>query len=79
MSMDGRYAGFAGAKIDHRLMPLFWRFVFVFLVDSAFDEFGRGHFSTVFAIGRADRVDYWSWAVCIEQSSQSVSQKAENL
>ena len=52
MSMDGRYAGFAGAKTGHGLVVLFRCFVFVFLSGAALAAFGRPHIYPVFAVGR---------------------------
>ena len=45
--MDGRYAGFAGAKTGHGLMALFEWFIFVFLSGLSSASFGRRHIDTV--------------------------------
>ena len=49
--MDGRYAGFAGAKTGHGLVALFGCFFFIFLSGAAFAAFSRRHIYPVFAVG----------------------------
>ena len=54
--MDGRYAGFAGAKTGLGLVALFGCFVFVFLWGATLIACGQRHINTVFAFGRKNTV-----------------------
>jgi len=60
MSMDGWYAGFAGAKTGHGLVALLGCLVFAFISGAAFTAFSRPHPDTMFAVGREkiDRSDF---------------------
>ena len=59
MSMDGRYAGFAGAKTGHGPVALFGCFIFIFLPGMSSAAFGRRHINPIFAIW-SKRAIIWS-------------------
>ncbi len=48
--MDGRYAGFAGAKTGHGLVPLLWCFIILRLRWIPFSAPGWCYMASVFAI-----------------------------
>jgi hypothetical protein len=74
--MDGRYAGFAGAKTGHGLVALFWRFVLLNGFSFAFAKLGRSYQNSVLAVWR-DKIA-WSDFEPLKAGPQGGGQEVRN-